>query len=201
MTTLGMVEFKVRVSALAVFLIGVLVQSGVLFVPERGENSDAKLKAGPIEEVIAIRFFYNNESNYFRGPLIFRAVPLGDPKLNTAPMLEEGRTAYISRNEMTTLVSRLSSADLKWQNLNRSEALGKGTKIPYRGDFMQVLVLGLKNMSKGGIEPKEICQKLAPLDAALVSPRARWEFQLLRVNDGCTVQNFDYDAFPDHNYH
>ena len=149
---------------------------------------------------MAIRFFYNNESNYFHGPLLFRSVPAGDPRLNTAPMLDEGRTAYISHEEMSELLSRIASTDFQWQNSEKSEALGKGTRIPYRGDYMQVLVLCRKNTSKGRIEPKQICQKLAPLDAALVSPRARWEFQLLRVNDGCTVQNFDYDAFPDHNY-
>jgi hypothetical protein len=175
-------------------------QKIVGFKPQDGFVPDAKLKLCPTEDVMAIRFFYNNESNYFHGPLLFRSVPAGDPRLNTAPMLDEGRTAYISPEEMSDLMSRLASTDFLWRNSEKSEALGKGTRIPYRGDFMQLLVVCRKSTSKGRIEPKQICQKLAPLDTALVSPRARWEFQLFRIGDGCTVQNFDEAAFPDHNY-
>ena len=48
------------------------------------------------------------------------------------------------------------------------------------------------------VDPKQICERLAPLDAALKQPRALWEFQLFRVDYGCHVPGFNRNAFPEH---
>src|SRR5262249_36866632 len=48
-----------------------------------------------------VRFFYQPpEGEYFHFPLVFRVVNEKDPRLNTAPPLDTGRTAYISISEM-----------------------------------------------------------------------------------------------------
>lgn len=47
------------------------------------------------DENTAIRFFYDPPGgDYFHVPLVFRPVKNGDSRLNTAPILEEGRTAF-----------------------------------------------------------------------------------------------------------
>jgi hypothetical protein len=146
----------------------------------------------------AVRFFHNPaESDYYHFPLVFRAVPQGDQRLNTAPMGPEGRRAYVSQDEIAGLIRGLARSGLHWRQSEKVEALGSSNR-PLGSEQMQVLVVCSKGTARADIAPAEICHKLAPLDSALRTPRALWEFQGFRLNYGCKVPGFKYDAYPDH---
>lgn len=149
------------------------------------------------DETTAIRFFYNNESDYFHFPLIFRAVERRDPRLNTAPMVAEGRTAYISQTEMQSLLRGLAQLDLPWQESERVEALESFKRLRPWSDSMEILIACSKGTARVKVDPKRICEILKPLDSALKTPRALWEFQRFRVNYRCQVPGFEYGAYPD----
>ncbi|MHB8486278.1 MAG: hypothetical protein ACYDCM_11225 [Candidatus Acidiferrales bacterium] len=151
----------------------------------------------PADETAAIRFFYNSGPDYFHFPLIFRAVSQGDPRLNTAPMGVEGRTAYISRTEMRQLIQKLAHSDASWQESEKVEALGSFKQLR-SSDSMEILIVCSKGTTRAKVDPKTICETLKLLDSALKTPRALWEFQLFRQGYGCHVPGFNPDAYPDH---
>lgn len=150
------------------------------------------------DETTAIRLFYNNESDYFHFPLIFRAVEQRDPRLNTAPMVAEGRTVYISQTEMQSLLRGLAQLDLPWQESKKVETLGSFKRLRPWSDSMEILVACSKGTARVKVDPKKICEILKPLDSALKTPRALWEFQRFRLNYGCQVSGFQYGAYPNH---
>jgi len=156
----------------------------------------------PVDEHTVVRFFYQPAlGGYFHFPLVFRAVEESDPLLNTAPMREEGRTAYISPPEMRELVERLAQMDLAWRESDVVEALGPFKELQRAGiglDNMEIFVGCSKGTARTTIAPKTICKTLTPLDNALKSPRAVWELQLFRLGYDCKVPGFKYDAYPDH---
>jgi hypothetical protein len=150
------------------------------------------------DEKTVIRFFYQpTPGDYFHAPLVFRVVEEGNPLFNTAPMREEGRTAYISLPEMRELIQRLASARLAWQESGDIVTLGSYKKLPLFDD-MELLVTSSKGTATTKVAPKSICETFEPLDGALRTPRALWEFQGFRLNYGCKVPGFKYDAYPDH---
>jgi hypothetical protein len=142
-------------------------------------------------------FFFDPPGEYFHKPLVLCVVKEGDPLLNTAPIREEGRTAYVSLSEMRELVQRLGRLDLAWQESETVEALGSYKNLPVFDD-METLIAFSHGTAKAHIAPKIICRTLQPLDAALKTPRALWELQIFRLNYGCKVPGFKADAYPDH---
>ena len=144
-----------------------------------------------------VRFFYDPPGEYFHAPLVFNVVEEGNPLLNTAPMKEAGRTAYVSLAEMRDIVQRLQSSHIVWEESGDIVTLGSYKKLPLFDD-MQILVANSVGTAKTRIAPKAICQTLKPLDAALKTPRALWEFQIFRLQYGCRVPEFNADAYPDH---
>jgi len=148
------------------------------------------------DETTAIRFFYNNESDYFHFPLIFRAVERGDPRLNTAPMVAEGRTAYISETEMASMLRKLAQLDLPWRESGKVEVLGSFKRLRPWSNSMEILVACSKGTARAKVDPENICETLKPLDSALKTPRALWEFQGFRLNYRCQVPGFEYGAYP-----
>jgi hypothetical protein len=153
----------------------------------------------PVDENTAVRFFYNNESDYFHSPLIFRPVAQGDPRLNTAPMGEEGRTAYISLAEISELIQGLARSDLPWQESEEVEPLGSSERLMSL-TVNEIRVVCSKGTATAKLDPKRICQTLKPLDSALEMPRALWEFQLFRHGCRCKVAGFNFQAYPDHSH-
>lgn len=149
------------------------------------------------DEETAVRFFYDPPGEYFHAPLVFRVVEEGNPLLNTAPMKEAGRTAYISLSEVRLMVQSLKRASLVWEESGDIVTLGSYKKLPLFND-MEILVANSVGTAKTRIAPKTICRTLKPLDAALKTPRALWELQRFRFNYGCKVPGFEPDAFPDH---
>jgi hypothetical protein len=155
----------------------------------------------PTDEKTVVRFFYQPPGDYFHAPLVFRAVQEGNALLNTGPMREEGRNAYISVAEMRELVQTLTHSNLAWQESETVETLGSYKKLSLDGvglDDMDVRVVLSNGTTKAQIAPKAICKNLKALNSALKTPRAIWEFQGFRLNYGCKVPRFKPDAYPDH---
>jgi len=150
----------------------------------------------PVDENTAVRFFYQPAGDYFHVPLVFRAVELKDPRLNTAPMAVEGRTAYVSLSEMQQLMQGLAHSDMAWQESEKVETLGSYKKLDITDD-MAITAVSSKGTARASLTPKKICKTLKLLDSALKTPRALWEFQGFRLNYGCKVPGFRYGAYPD----
>lgn len=144
-----------------------------------------------------VRFFYQpDDSNYFHVALLFRVVEKNDPRWNTAPVFDVGRTAYISPSEMRQLITLLAGAGLSWDESTKVDGLETYKTIhSYRG--MGIKVLSANGTAKATVVPEKICEALAPLDAALQTPRALWEFQLFRFQYHCEVPNFNPKAYPE----
>lgn len=150
-----------------------------------------------VNDNTAVRFFFDS-GNYFHAPLIFRVVAPNDPRLNTAPMLQEGRTAYISVPEMQRLLQGLQSMGLSWKESKKQIEFGDATKILPVFYGLSVVVVSSKGTAESGIDLGKICENLAPLDPALTTPRALWEFQVFRTEYNCKVPGLNGQAYPDH---
>ncbi len=154
----------------------------------------------PVDGRTAVRFFFQPAGGYFHYPLLFRVGEEGSPLLNSAPMQEEGRTAYISLSEMRELVQLLGRSSLVWQESQVVEVFGPSKKLGLAGvglDTMDVRVLTTAGTAKAEVSPKAICAILNSLDSALKTPRALWEFQGFRINYGCKVSEFKYGEYTD----
>ena len=144
-----------------------------------------------------VRFFCQPpDGEYFHVALLFRVVEKKDPRWNTAPVFDEGRTAHISVSEMRQLITALSAAHLSWDESTKVEGLETYKTIHSYGG-MSIKVLSANGTAKATIEPKKICETLAPLDDALQTPRALWELQLFRSQYHCRVPNFNPNAYPE----
>lgn len=165
-------------------------------------SSEAWLLGCPVDQATAVRFFYNPEwAEYFHFPLVFRVVPAGDSRLNTAPMRPEGRTAYIAHEDMKGILRALARPGTSWTVSSKVELLDDfHTMVRHLGPGPAVLSIDVvcsKGSARGNVEPAKICKTLAPLDTALKTPRALWEFQALRFNYGCKVPGFKVGAYPE----
>jgi hypothetical protein len=155
------------------------------------------LLACPVDSATAVRFFYNPPpGSYFHFPLILRAVPAGDLRLNTSSPRPEGTVAYVSSEDMTRLLRGLAATNLTWHVSNATQPLGSFKRLITLPPEMQILVASSKGTAWTFVDPARICATLAPLDPAITTPRGLWEFQGLRVDDGCTVEGFKAGAYP-----
>ena len=150
-----------------------------------------------VDKDSVVRFFFIPAYiAYFPGPLLFRVVEENDPRWNTAPPSEVGRSAYISLSEMRGLFAALSAESLSWEELPKIEELETYKTIRNDGR-MDIKILSSGGTAKSGIPPKQMCETLARFDPALRTPRALWEFQFFRQQFDCRVPNFDPKAYHD----
>jgi len=186
---------------LCVLALALLVAPGGGWVQLGAKHKRVSFLNSPVDDQTVVRFFYYPEGEYIRIPLLFRVVDAGNPLFNTAPMREEGRTVYISLPEMRNLVQTLTRSGLGWEESKIVETPGSYKDLTLIGiglDTMDVRVLTAKGTAKADISPKAICMILKPLDIALKTPRALWEFQIFRANYGCEVSGLKPNAYPDH---
>lgn len=178
--------------------IASLVVLGLLSVTfiSGGQASDGlHILSSPADQSTAVRFFFHS-GDYFHVPLIFRVGP-DDARLNTAPLLPDGRTAYITASEMDQLKRGLERLGLSWQESKREEAFGDPLKIPLVYQ-MTITVVSSKGTATAGFDPTKICETLPRLDSTLTTPRALWEFQVFRSEYRCKVPGLNGQAYPDH---
>jgi hypothetical protein len=145
-----------------------------------------------------VRFFYQPPGGeYFHVALLFRVVEKKDVRWNTAPVFDEGRTAYISLSDMQRLMGRMAHLSLQWDQSPTIESLETYKTIHSYGYGMGVKVLSANGTAKSLIAHDKICETLAQLDGALLTPRALWEFQGFRLQYHCRVPGYNPDAYPD----
>jgi hypothetical protein len=189
-----------RLNLWVLMLVVLLVAAGELAQSNQKHDQVSVLNSAADEKTV-VRFFYYPAGDYIRIPLLFRVVEEGNPLLNTAPMREEGRTAYISLSDMHELVHGLIQSGLGWQESKTVEVLGSYKDLTLVGiglDTMDVRIVSSHGTARAEISPKAICMILKPLDGALKTPRAIWELQIFRLDYGCKVPGFKPDAYPDH---
>jgi hypothetical protein len=98
---------------------------------------------------------------------------------------------------MDRLINALSSSPLDWQNSRQKTPFINATKIIPQTWNMSVDVLFSKGSAASRIDPKSICDVLPPMDSAFTFDRARWEFQMFRINYGCPVpKGLNPKAYP-----
>lgn len=188
MTSWNRAGYPVCLALLAIFGVAIRCVSQT--------SDDFHVLSSPADQTTAVRFFFD-PGNYFHAPLIFRVVAPNDTRLNTAPLLKEGRTAYITAPEMDRLKESLLHMGLSWKESIKMEVFGDATKIIplYK---MAIDVTSSKGTARSGFNPAEICKNLAPLDSSLTTPRALWEFQVFRAEYQCKVPGLNGQAYPNH---
>jgi 5-hydroxyisourate hydrolase-like protein (transthyretin family) len=160
------------------------------------QRGDGNVLNSPADKSVAIRFFFQPPGDHFHIPLIFRVVDPNDSRLNTAPILDEGRTAYITLSDMQQLLPDVTRLPLLWASGKIVEVFGSST-ILSPSYATEVTIVSSHGTASAAIEPKKICRTLGAMDSALKTPRALWEFQLFRTNYGCRVPGFNYHSYPE----
>lgn len=150
-----------------------------------------------VDEKTAVRFFFQpDDGDYFHFPLVFSVVSEGDPRLNTAPMGEQGRMAYILSSEMRQMLEDLARSRLLW-NPGPANSLGSFKKLQKSRD-MVITYVSLRASATASVEKNKICETLKALEPAIETPRALWELQRFELNYNCKVPDFNYHKYPDH---
>jgi hypothetical protein len=151
------------------------------------------------KKTIVRLFFQPADKSYFHSALLFRVTNDDDPKLNTAPIFRDGRTAYISLPEMHLLIERLTSLKLDWR---RSKRIARPPTVDHYviRDKMDITVFFATGTEDALLDPQSICSSLEPLDSALKTPRALWEFQFFRFQYHCQIRGFKPGAYPQRDF-
>jgi hypothetical protein len=145
-----------------------------------------------------VRFFYQPpKGEYFHVALLFRVVKKRDPRWNTTAYSDVGLTAYISFQDMRRFMGELARLSLRWDQSATIEGLETYETIHSYGCGMGIKVLSPNGTAKSLIAHDKICDTLAPLDGALLTPRALWEFQGFRLQYHCRVASYDLDTYPE----
>jgi len=164
-----------------------------------GQTGDGNVLNSPADESVAIRFFFQPPRDYFHVPLVFRVVDQKDPSLNTAPILDSGRTAYITLSDMQRLLPAVThSRFASWRQAEVIEVLGS-PRVLDLAETMDITIISSHGTARAVVDAKKVCETLKPLDSALKTSRALWEFQLFRQGYDCKVPGFNYDAYPERN--
>jgi hypothetical protein len=143
-----------------------------------------------------VRIFYQPRgSTYFHSALLFRVASKEDAKINTAPMFKDGRTPYISLQEMQGVIRTLSNSALVWKHSGHIETPPKVEQYTIR-DEMEITIYSSKETYQALIVPQNICATLGPLESVFSTPRALWEIQRFSANYHCRVEHFNPDAYP-----
>lgn len=144
-------------------------------------------------------FFQPADGSYFHSALLFRVTNDDDPRLNTAPIFKDGRTAYIALPEMHLLMNTLTNLKLDWR---RSQSVARPPTVDdyVIRDKMDITIYSATGTEDALLDPQSICSTLEPLDSALKTPRALWEFQFFRSQYHCQIHGFKPGAYPQRDF-
>jgi hypothetical protein len=184
-------------------IVGILVlvqaiAAGAAQASAATATRETGLLACSVDREAAVRFYYtpaNPDHVYY--PLVFRPVQRSDPRLDTVPLLPEGRTAYISIQDMRHLFRALVAVHLSWHISKAVVPFAYFKKLVALPPGVQVLVVCSKGSATAQVHPREVCNALKPLDAALNTPRALWNFQAFRFDRGCKVPGFKVGQYSE----
>ena len=150
------------------------------------------------EKDSVVRFFYQPPNGeYFHVALLFRVVKKNDRRWNTIAYSDLGRTSYVSLSDMQRLMAKLAHSLLQWDQSATVESLETYKTIHSYGYGMGIKVLSANGTAKSLIAHDKICETLAPLDGALQTRRALWEFQSFRMQYHCKVLRYNPDAYAE----
>lgn len=91
----------------SMLVLSILLAAGTV-KPQSNQKHERGSVLYSLDENTVIRLFYQPPGDYFHAPLVFRVADEGNVLLDTSPMLEEGRTAYVSLAEMRELARKLA---------------------------------------------------------------------------------------------
>jgi hypothetical protein len=171
----------------------------IMFAPLASSQgaSEGRPLTLPAGKDSVVRFYYQPANGeYFHVALIFRVVERNDLRWNTAPLFDVGRTAYVSLSDMQQLMTNLTHLSLRWDEREKIESLETFSNLNSYGK-MGIKVLSANGTAKTRIESAKLCEMLAPLDGAFLTPRALWEFQLFRLQYHCQIPKFNPKAYPE----
>lgn len=178
------------------FCLSFAVLVGAVTFSYAQKVGDGNVRNSPADASTAIRFFFQPPGSYFHVPLILQVAEPKDRRLNTAPLLDAGRTAYISLSEMQQLLPKVTHLVLLWQQGDIVEVFGSASVLPL-AHAMDVTIVSSHGTARAAIQPDDICKTLGAMDSALKTPRALWEFQFFRLQYGCRIPGFRRDAYPE----
>ena len=162
-------------------------------------QDESSLSGLTIDGSIAVRFFFqpaNADSS--RPALIFRVARKNDSNSNSAPIDRQGRSAFVSLDEMKELLGLLQGTSIHWRVSREREEMLPFMKLLQPTKDMIVTVFATNGTASASIPSKSLCAILTKLDPAIKTPRASWEFALFRRMYHCKVPEFDVSAYPDH---
>ena len=182
----------IRVALSIAYLSLILVQQGSCSAECRAKFLKSKAKGDDFVRL----FFVAENNNYFHVPLLLQAVGDRDSRLNTAPITENGRIAFITRESMNELEQIISQVPLQWCISDKVGPLEKSVDL-HSANGMALRIASSAGTLDSVIDPGHICSTLESFDSSIKTERALWEFQLYRIGYHCIVPHFKSDAYPD----
>lgn len=158
--------------------------------PQAKARNDFVLST-PVGSASGIRFFYYSGGDVIPGPLILRPVQQGSPQLNTATAGKDELTTYVSFDEMSRVMARLTQMDLQWKESKKVQRFEPFSIFDEPSDKLDIEVVSSNGTAKAKLDGSLACQKLGALDSVFQTHRALLEFQAFRHWMGCEISGFN----------
>jgi hypothetical protein len=179
---------KTAVGVLALFLI---VACGARVARSQPKRHNDFVLSAPVGSDTAARWYYYSGGDVIDGPLVFRPVEQGSPRLNTVTGAQE-LIAYISFDEMSHLLERLAQLDLRWKESKKTEKLRPFSIFDEPSVNVDIDVVNSAGTAKAKLSGSFACEKLAALDSVFQTRRALLEFQEFRFQMNCNIPGFNH---------
>lgn len=153
-------------------------------------HTDFVLNA-PVGSDTGVRWFYYSGGDVIDGPLIFRPVEQGSPQLDTATATKDELITYISFDEMSQLMERLTQLDLRWKESKKVERFKPFSIMDEPSVNVDIEVVNSAGTAKVKLNGSLACEKLAALDSVFQTRRALLEFQEFRFQMNCSTPGFN----------
>lgn len=153
-------------------------------------HNDFVLNA-PVGSDTGMRWYYYSGGDVLDGPLIFRPIEQGSPRLNTVTGDQELVT-YVLFDEMSKLMQRLTQLDVRWKESKKTEKLRPFSIFDEPSVNVDIEVVNSAGTAKVKLNRALACEKLAALDSVFQTRRALLEFQEFRFQMDCTVSGFNH---------
>jgi len=155
----------------------------------------------PVDRTTAVSFFYIGDlESHFRQPTNLYVAAEGDPRLHTVHFdsgpNSRGLETWITASEMRALVDKLAHSDLAWVDSKTVEPI-KGWHDRRDGQYsFDLTVVSSNGTATAKIRLTRMCDELLQFDSVMPTPRLRWQFQILRWDDGCVVPGYHNETIP-----
>jgi hypothetical protein len=179
---------KIAVGAFALFWI---VARGARVARSQPKRHNDFVLSAPVGSDTGVRWFYYSGGDVIDGPLIFRPVEPGSPRLNTVAGAKGEFVTYVSFDEMSQLMERLTRLDLRWKESKKVERFKPFSVMDEPSVNVDIEVVNSAGTAKVKLNGTLACEKLAPLDSVFQTRRALLEFQEFRFEMNCSISGFN----------